>query len=118
MRNPHEEPGQRGPFERPADRDPLLLELQRNCHRDERQRRPGDERQTADLPLAGPLQMQELNEQDGHERRLEHREGTDDAREATVDHRLARHEKERNAREDRGLVRFDRVRSRLPSTSG
>ena len=45
VRNAREEPHQRRAFERPADRDPLLVELQRNGHGDERQRGAGHERQ-------------------------------------------------------------------------
>src|SRR5437763_1778568 len=43
MRDAREEPHERRPLESPADGDPLLVELQRDGHRDERESRRGDE---------------------------------------------------------------------------
>ena len=51
MRDAPVQPGERGALERPADRDPLLLQLQRNRDGDERERGAGDERQAAEVAL-------------------------------------------------------------------
>ena len=58
------EPGQRRTLERPADRDPLLLELKRNRDGHERQRSAGDERQARQVALPGASNAQQRAQQD------------------------------------------------------
>ena len=72
MRDAAIQPGQRGPFERPADRDPLMLELQRNRDGDEGERGAGDERQTPQVALAGRFDPQQRPQQEREHRSLDH----------------------------------------------
>ena len=68
MRHTLVEPGERGAFERPADGDPLVVELQRDGHRDEGQRRAGDHRQAGDVALSARFEPQERAQQEGGDR--------------------------------------------------
>ena len=58
VRNAAIQPRHRRAFERPADGDPLLVELQRNGDGDERERGAGHERQPADVTLRPPARAE------------------------------------------------------------
>ena len=68
MRDAPIQPGERRTLQRPADRDPLVMQLQRDGHGHERERGAGDERETPEVAFAGRLDAQELPQQDGQHR--------------------------------------------------
>ena len=63
VRNAAIDPGERGTFERPADCDPLVMELERNRDGGERQRGARDDREPAEVARARRLEPQQHPQQ-------------------------------------------------------
>ena len=89
MRHQAEQPEHRGRLERPADREPLLLELQRDRRRDEAERDGGEQRQVVQPArrrlgiargLVGAEDARDAGERDHAARGEDHREEADGAR--------------------------------------
>ena len=89
MRNARVEPRDRGAFERPADRDPLLPQLQRNRHRQKRERGAGHQREPAEIALARRLDAQQLAQMQRGDRADQHRDDADHPIEAGDRHAVA-----------------------------
>ncbi len=107
-------PRERGAFERPADRDPLSIELQRNRHRRERERRRGDQREPTEVARTGGLHAQQLAEQEGHDEPFGHGNRAGELTEAALQQRRARREEEPRAAGNRREVRIAGV-ARTPA---
>jgi hypothetical protein len=118
MRDASVEPGQGRAFERPADGDPLLFELQRNRDGDERQARRRDERQPSEVAFARRLQPQQLPQQHRHRRAEHDRDDAHDGIEAADREGVAAGEERPRAGGDRGEVRIARLAAALPEREG
>ena len=64
MRHALVQPRQRRPLERPPDGDPLVVQLHRDRHGDECERRAGHEREASDVALAGGLDRHQGTQQE------------------------------------------------------
>ena len=106
MRDAPIQPGERRALERPADRDPLVTQLQRDGHGHERERRAGDERQTPEIAFAGRLDAEELPQQDSQHRAERDRHHADPPAIAAGLERRARAEEAHRARDDRREIRI------------
>ena len=108
MRHPLVEPRQRGALERPADGDPLVIELQRDGDGDEGERRAGDERQAGHVALSAPFEAQQRAQQEGGDRAEQDRDHADHPLQAGGDEGLA-------AGDERHRRRSERNHPRLPT---
>ena len=84
MRNAAVQPGERDAFERPANRDPLVGERQRNGDGDEAQCGAGHERKPSEIACLRRFDAEQLAQQPGHDHRFSNRHDADDRTEATL----------------------------------
>ncbi len=87
MRNPCRQPRERGALERPADRDPLVIELQRNGDGDERAHDAGDEREPAEVARFRRFQPEELPQHGGEHQCFGDRHEADEVAETALEQR-------------------------------
>ena len=99
------EPRERRPEERPAEREPLPLELQGNGDRHEGERRARHERQARAVLLRRDPEREEAREERGHPQRHRERKEPDDAPVSPVLERPAQEREQTRARDDGGEVR-------------
>ena len=106
MRNPPIQPRQRQALECPANRDPLVLQLQRNRDRHESERGAGNESQSAQISLPRRFECEQRPQQDREHRAFDNRHDADHPVEATGHERGTGAEKGHRARGDRREVRI------------
>ena len=106
MGNAPVDPGERRSLERPADRDPLLFQLQRNRDGDKSERGACHERQPAQIALSLRLEAQQRSQYEREHRSLDHGDGPNHPVELARYERPARAEESHRTREDRREVRI------------
>ncbi len=99
--NPQIEPGQRAALERPADRDPLLFELERNREGHETEHRRGHQSQPSEIAVLLRLQLHQPDQNHREHDRLKNGQRSDDVIQAAIEHRLVGDEEERNTGQHR-----------------